>query len=72
MKNNTTSTVEIEATVKAFSGEGRRSHKLSVSQDGTVRVWDSVAGDYTTCLSMSPATQARIRKMTREERKDKP
>lgn len=24
MKNNTTSTVEIEATVKAFSGEGRR------------------------------------------------
>jgi hypothetical protein len=49
--------------VKAFSGQGRREHKLSVSPDGTVRVWDDVAGHYTTCHSLSAATQSRVRKL---------
>ena len=65
MKNTTT--IKIEATVKAFTGQSRRTHKLSVSPDGTVRVWDDVAGHYTTCHCMSPATQSRIRKLAREE-----
>jgi len=42
MKNKTT--IEIEAKIKAFTGQGRRNHKLSISPDGTVRVWDDVAG----------------------------
>lgn len=65
MKNTTT--IEIEANVKAFTGQGRRRHKLSISPEGTVRVWDDVAGHYTTCHSMSAATQSRIRKLAQQE-----
>jgi hypothetical protein len=65
MKNTTT--IEIEATVKAFTGQGRRNHKLSISPDGTVRVWDDVAGHYTTCHAMSAATQSRLSKLARKE-----
>lgn len=32
--------------------------------DGTVRVWDSVAGHYTTCHSLTPAQIARVRRLT--------
>lgn len=61
MKNET---IEIEAKVKAFSCESSaRNHKLSVSPDGTVRVWDDVAGHYTTVHAMSAATQSRIRNL---------
>lgn len=56
-------TIEIEAKVKAFTGQGARSHKLSVSPDGTVRVYDSIAGHYTTVHAMSAATQSRVRKL---------
>lgn len=57
-------TIEIEAKVKAFSCESTpRHHRLSVSPDGTVRVYDDVAGYYTTCHSMSAATQRRVRKL---------
>jgi len=55
------------STVKAFTGQGRRNHKLSVSPDGTVRVWDDVAGHYTTCHCMSAAAQSRIRKLAQQE-----
>lgn len=49
-------TIEIEAKVKAFSCESSaRNHKLSVSPDGTVRVWDDIAGHYTTVHAMSAA-----------------
>lgn len=58
MSNDKTLTV----TCKAFSGEGARKHKVMVSGD-TVRVWDSVAGHYTTCHSLSAATQKRIVKL---------
>jgi len=53
----------IKARAKAFSGENIRQHKFAVASDGTVRVWDSIAGHYTTCHSMTPATQRRIRKL---------
>lgn len=48
------------ARAKAFSGEGVRSHKFSVSPDNTVRVWDDVAGHYTTCHCLSAAAMRRI------------
>ena len=63
MKN----TIELEAKVKAFTGQPWRSHKLSVSQDGTVRVWDDVAGHYTTCHCMSAATQTYIRHLADQQ-----
>lgn len=57
------STKEITVRAKAFSREGVRSHKVMVYGDGTVRVWDSVAGHYTSCHSLSQSAQARIRKL---------
>lgn len=51
---------------KAFSGEGVRENRVDVTEDGAVRVYDSVAGHYTTCHSLSKKTQARIRKMAQE------
>ena len=55
----------IEMRCKAFSGEGVRMNRVQVSDDGTVRVWDSVAGHYTTCHSMIAAAQYRARKAAR-------
>ena len=64
MKMKTENSIEFSARAKAFSAEGVRNNKFRVDLDnGTVRVWDSVAGHYTTVHGMSPATEARIRKM---------
>lgn len=57
-------TVEITARAKAFSGQGVRAHRMMIS-DGTVRVWDSIAGHYTTCHVMSAATQRRIARLAK-------
>lgn len=65
MKNTTP--IEIEATVKAFTGQCRRVYKLSISPNGTVRVWDDVSVHYTTCHAMSTATQSRVRKLAQQE-----
>jgi len=53
----------VKAKAKAFSGRGIRWYRFLIGADGIVRVWDSVAGQYTTCHSMSRATLARIAKM---------
>ena len=45
----------------AFTGEGIRAQRVSVDDDGTIRVYDSVAGYYTTCHSLSASAQRRIR-----------
>jgi hypothetical protein len=50
---------------KAFDGEGVRTNRVMVDDDGTVRVYDSVAGYYTTCHSLSERTMRRIRAMSR-------
>ena len=49
----TTTRDEIIIRAKAFSCEGVRSHRALIDGD-TLRVWDSVAGHYTTCHSISP------------------
>lgn len=36
-------------------------YRASVSADGTVRVYDSVAGHYTTCHSLTPAQERYVR-----------
>ncbi|MGH8261387.1 MAG: hypothetical protein ACREUG_17025 [Steroidobacteraceae bacterium] len=52
---------------KTFAREGVRQHQVMVGTDGTVRVYDSVAGHYTTCHSMSPSAQRRIRQLAKVE-----
>ncbi len=56
-------TTTITAKAKAFSGEGIREHSFEVDDDGTVRVWDSVAGHYTTCHSLSVSARRHIRSL---------
>ncbi len=55
----------ITARCRAFSGQSIQTHRCMVSADGTVRVWDSVAGHYTTCHSLSESAQQRIRRLAR-------
>lgn len=51
--------IEITAKAKAFSNEGVKTHKMLVTGN-TVSVWDSVAGHYTTCHSLSASAIRRI------------
>lgn len=55
----TTTTIETTVRCRAFSGYGVRNHRCLIS-GRTVRVYDPIAGYYTTCHSLSAATQARI------------
>ena len=57
-----TTSTRFTARVKAFSCEGIRLNRIQIDADGTVRVYDSIAGHYTRCHSLSPKTQARLRK----------
>ena len=61
--SNATSVVVVVARAKAFAGQGVGTHKFEVESDGTVRVYDPIAGYYTLCHSLSDATQNRIRKL---------
>ncbi len=54
-------TTKITMTCKPFTSEQRGSYRLTVDDAGIVRVWDSVAGHYTTCHSLSPRSQAAAR-----------
>ena len=55
--------VRFNALIKgAFQGEGYQHRDVSVSlTDTTVRVWDDVAGHYTTCHSLTPSQCKRLR-----------
>jgi hypothetical protein len=46
---------------RAFAGYGVAVHKVAVDCRGVVRVWDPVAGHYTTCHSMSASAMKRAR-----------
>lgn len=50
---------------RAFNGK-LETLKCMVDDDGTVRVYDSIAGHYTACHSLNDRTQGRIRKMAAE------
>ena len=67
----TTATIATETKVTtraaAFAGQGVREHRFLVETDGTVRVWDAIAGYYTICHSLSSAAQARIRKLAAKQ-----
>ena len=59
----TTITKTLTVRCKAFAGESIKANRVQVESDGTVRVWDSVAGHFTNCHNMSEATIRRIRKL---------
>lgn len=62
--------IKITARAKAFSGEGVREHIFSVDlADKNVRVWDSVAGHYTTCHSLTASAKSRVLKLAEAMRK---
>lgn len=61
----TTQTTDRVVTIraKAFNGDRIRVHLCMVAANGVVRVWDSVAGHYTTCHSLSGDALRRARKL---------
>ena len=55
---------EIEMRCKAFSvNRSAQVERIMVSADGTVRVYDSVAGHYTRCHVLGSSAQRRARKL---------
>jgi hypothetical protein len=55
----------VRAKAKVFAGErSAKPHQFLVTRE-TVKVWDDVAGYYTSCHSMGPSTIARIKKLSR-------
>lgn len=59
-----TETKIVTIRARAFSAEGIRTHRVMVESDGSVLVWDAVAGYYTSCHSLSASAIRRARKMT--------
>ena len=69
----TENSIEFSERAKAFSTEGVRRNKFRVDlDDGTVRVWDCIAGHYTTVHGMSKAAESRIRKMAHSKQMARP
>lgn len=52
-------TITIHA--KEFSGRGIETVRCVVDSDGSVLVWDSVAGHYTRCHILGVSAQRRVR-----------
>lgn len=52
---------EFTARARAFSGEGVRAHRFLLSAEGTLRIWDPVAGHFTTCHDLSAGQVARLK-----------
>jgi hypothetical protein len=50
----------IQIRCKAFAGGKVEINKIQVDDAGVVRVWDSVAGHYTTCHSLTPRSIGKI------------
>ena len=55
----------VKIRARAFSSEWVRMHSAAVDSDGTVRVWDDVAGHYTRCHILSERSQVRARRHAR-------
>ena len=52
--------IEVKARCKAFSNQSIKNHRILISADKSVRIWDSFADHYTTCHSLSRPAQLRI------------
>jgi hypothetical protein len=53
----------VTTRARAFSGYGMETVRCRVEADGTVLVWDSVAGHYTNCHGLSASAVRRIRRL---------
>lgn len=58
--------IKVTAKAKAFSQENAQVYQFLVSADA-VRVWDDVAGYYTTCHALNERAIKRIRALARKE-----
>ena len=56
------------ARARFFTGSGIERRRCKLDEDGTVRVWDKVAGHYTLVHSLSPSARRRISRLVREAR----
>jgi hypothetical protein len=54
---------EIIIRACAFTGTGVRTHRALVEADGTVSVWDAVAGHYTSCHCLCDSAIQRARRI---------
>lgn len=59
----TVTTKILTVRCRPFTGSAIGNHKVRIEADGSVTVWDSVAGHYTTCHILSAATCRRIRQL---------
>lgn len=67
MKNEMNTATKVTTKAKAFSGEKAKEYSFEVDSNGTVRVWDEVAGHYTTVHALSQSEQDRIRNLAQSE-----
>ena len=56
------------ARAKFFSTGRIQTLPVKVSSDGSVMIWDTVAGHYTRCHNLSIAAENRIARMVRKDR----
>ena len=52
--------IEVRARCKAFSNEGVKNHRILISADKSVLVWEPVAGYFSNCNILSRPTKSRI------------
>lgn len=50
----------IQIRCRAFTGEKVKINKIQVDNTGIIRVYDSIAGYYTTCHSLTPCSHGKI------------
>ena len=65
---NEQTATKITMRARAFSNHGIGTYDMLVDVDGTVTVYDAIAGHYTICHSLSLAAQRRARKIARAAR----
>jgi len=53
----------LTARARTWSGWGVSTERFAADADGTVSVWDPIAGHYTTCHALSDSAERRIRKI---------
>ena len=64
--NNNNNGVTFSMRCRAFSCEGMMDNEIKVEQDGTVHVWDDIAGYFTNVHSMSKYAEKKARKIAKE------
>jgi hypothetical protein len=68
MSTAITAATTVTLRCRAFTGGTIARRPLLVDADGTVSVYDTVAGHWTTCHALSPTTCRRARRIAAEMR----